>query len=102
MTHAKNTHLTPCIHVLHSEMGDQHEKPVLKTPSRELIGHQNVVVSADWLFTGDRVVTASWDRSAFLYDAETGNKVSALIGELFEPHHEKTCFLAHLSRRLTR
>ena len=62
-------------------MGDQHEKAVLKTPSRELIGHQNVVVAADWLLSGDRVVTASWDRSAFLYDAETGTKMTALLGE---------------------
>lgn len=62
------------------EMPEQQEKAVLKTPSRELIGHHNVVISADWLFTGDRLVTASWDRSAILFDAETGKNISALVG----------------------
>ena len=67
---------------LFSEMVEQHEKAVLRTPSCELFGHHNVVISADWLFTGDRLVTASWDRSAILFDVETGNKVSALTGRL--------------------
>ena len=62
-------------------MPEQQEKAVLKTPSRELIGHHNVVISADWLFTGDRLVTASWDRSAILFDAETGKNISALVGK---------------------
>lgn len=62
-------------------MADQQEKTALKTPSRELIGHQNVVISADWLNTGDRLVTASWDRTAILFDAETGNKISVLTGK---------------------
>ena len=62
-------------------MPDPQEKAVVRAASRELIGHHNVVISADWLFTGDRLVTASWDRSAILFDAETGTKISALTGK---------------------
>lgn len=53
----------------------------MRTPLRELIGHNNVVIAADWLNTGDQVITASWDRTAILFDAETGDTVTVLAGE---------------------
>ncbi|KAL4228452.1 WD repeat-containing protein 37 [Mactra antiquata] len=55
-------------------------KSTLRTPTRELIGHTSVVIAADWLNTGEQVVTASWDRSGILFDAETGETVSTLTG----------------------
>nr|CAD7570505.1 unnamed protein product [Timema californicum] len=46
--------------------------PNLRTPLCELVGHNGVVMAADWLPGGDQVITASWDRTANLFDAETG------------------------------
>jgi len=55
-------------------------KACLRTPLKELTGHNSVVISADWLCAGDQVVTASWDRTAILFDAETGDCVTVLTG----------------------
>lgn len=60
------------------EGGDRPE--VLRTPLTELLGHQGVVVAADWLTGGDHVITASWDRTANLYDVETGDCLQVLTG----------------------
>lgn len=60
------------------EGGDRPE--VLRTPLAELAGHQGVVVAADWLTGGDHVITASWDRTANLYDVETGDCLQILTG----------------------
>lgn len=46
----------------------------------ELSGHMGVVVAADWLTGGDHVITASWDRTANLYDVETGDCLQILTG----------------------
>lgn len=61
------------------EGGDRPE--VLRTPLTELAGHQGVVVAADWLTGGDHVITASWDRTANLYDVETGDCLQILTGK---------------------
>lgn len=47
----------------------------------ELTGHSGVVVAADWMMEGNQVITASWDRTAILFDAETGDQVTCLTGE---------------------
>lgn len=62
--------------------GEEYERPPpLRTPLVELTGHTNVVMSADWLAGGEQAVTASWDRTASLYDVETGEMVQTLSGE---------------------
>uniref|UniRef100_A0A8D9EYB9 WD repeat-containing protein 37 n=1 Tax=Cacopsylla melanoneura TaxID=428564 RepID=A0A8D9EYB9_9HEMI len=55
----------------------------LRTPVKELLGHSNVVIAADWLSDGEQVITASWDRVANLFDVETGTILQSLTGELF-------------------
>ena len=57
------------------------EAATLRTPSLELSGHTGVVVAADWMMEGNQVITASWDRTAILFDAETGEQVTCLTGE---------------------
>ncbi|XP_052255357.1 WD repeat-containing protein 37-like isoform X2 [Dreissena polymorpha] len=52
----------------------------LCTPLRELIGHHSVVIAADWLNFGGQVIIASWDRTAILFDAETGANLTVLKG----------------------
>ncbi|XP_052252755.1 WD repeat-containing protein 37-like isoform X2 [Dreissena polymorpha] len=47
---------------------------------RDLIGHHSVVIAADWLNFGGQVITASWDRTAILFDAETGITLTVLKG----------------------
>nr|CAD2162688.1 unnamed protein product [Meloidogyne enterolobii] len=41
-------------------------------PLLKLTGHSDVVTDGDWLFGGDEIITVSWDRTANLFDAETG------------------------------
>lgn len=62
-------------------MGVDGVSSVLRTPVRSLIGHSNVVMAADWLPGGDQVITASWDRTALLYDVETGDLLQSLSGD---------------------
>ncbi|XP_043273698.1 WD repeat-containing protein 37 [Venturia canescens] len=77
--------------------GDEFEEaPTLRTPVRELIGHSGVVVSADWLPGAEQLVTASWDRTANLYDAETGEVIHTLCGHDQELTHVST----HHAQRL--
>ncbi|XP_071451947.1 WD repeat-containing protein 37 [Hetaerina americana] len=73
------------------------DAPTLRTPLVELRGHWQhgisgvmhgsgaqgpgvVVSAADWLPGGDQVVTASWDRTACLYDACSGEVIQTLTG----------------------
>ncbi|CAF4768188.1 WD repeat-containing protein 37 [Pieris napi] len=77
-------------------MGETDRPEVLRTPLSELMGHQGVVVAADWLTGGEHVITASWDRTANLYDVETGDCLQILTGH----DHELTHASAHHSSRL--
>ena len=54
--------------------------PSLRTPVCEFTGHTGVVMAADWLPGGDQVITASWDRTAILYDVETRELLQSLSG----------------------
>ena len=56
---------------------------LVRGPTLEFAHHVEVVTAADWLSQGSQVVTASWDRTASLADAETGEQVSALCGKYF-------------------
>ncbi|ODM93041.1 WD repeat-containing protein 37 [Orchesella cincta] len=52
----------------------------LRTPSSILNGHTSVVICADWLCGGDQLITASWDRSACLWDTNTGERIQNFYG----------------------
>nr|CAD7434181.1 unnamed protein product [Timema monikensis] len=70
--------------------------PNLRTPLCELVGHNGVVMAADWLPGGDQVITASWDRTANLFDAETGELMHSLSGHDQELTHTSS----HPTQRL--
>lgn len=79
------------------EVEEESERsPILRTPIAELTGHAGVVSAADWLPGGEQVVTASWDRTAALYDVETGDLIQSLTGHDEDLTH--TC--AHHSQKL--
>ncbi|XP_046422270.1 WD repeat-containing protein 37 [Neodiprion virginianus] len=69
---------------------EQEELPTLRTPVRELLGHSGVVIAADWLPGAEQLVTASWDRTANLYDTETGEVIHTLCGHDQELTHVST------------
>lgn len=54
--------------------------PTIRAPLTFLKSHQGVVIAADWLVGGKQAVTASWDRTANLYDVETSELVHSLTG----------------------
>lgn len=68
----------------------------MQTPRLELTGHNNVVISCDWLSGLDQCVTASWDHTANIYDHNTGELVVPLVGH----DQELTDVCAHESTRL--
>ncbi|CAB3362763.1 WD repeat-containing protein 37 isoform X2 [Cloeon dipterum] len=69
---------------------DKTESPALRTPRFELKGHTNAVIAADWLSAGDQVITGSWDRTANLYDANTGDCLQSFTGHDQELTHIHT------------
>ena len=73
---------------------------VLRTPLCEFSGpgaHSSVVVAADWVYPNcDQIITASWDRTAILFDVETKEPVQTLTGH----DHELTHCSSHHSQRL--
>lgn len=75
---------------------DKHEPTCIRHPNVELTGHSGVVIAADWLSGGSQVITASWDRTANLYDTETGEVVNTLTGH----DQELTNVCTHPSQRL--
>lgn len=40
-------------------------------------------MASDWLLGGEQIITASWDRTANLYDVETSELLNSLTGKLF-------------------
>ncbi|XP_043670408.1 WD repeat-containing protein 37 isoform X1 [Vespula pensylvanica] len=75
---------------------EQEEPPTLRTPIRELLGHTGVIMAADWLPGAEQIVTASWDRTANLYDAETGEIIHTLCGHDQELSHVSTHYMQRL------
>ncbi|XP_072034710.1 WD repeat-containing protein 37-like isoform X2 [Amphiura filiformis] len=59
----------------------------VKSPQCQLEGHASVINAADWLADGKQIVTASWDRTANLYDVETRAIVHTLTGHDQELNH---------------
>ena len=41
-----------------------------------------MVIAADWMANGAHVITASWDHTANMYDAETGVLLNCFTGAL--------------------
>ena len=72
----------------------------LRTPVQEFNGHSSVVVAADWISSASdsptQIITASWDRSAILWDVETKAPIQTLTGH----DNELTHCSAHQSHRL--
>jgi len=83
-------------------LGDEDTMPfgsgaaTLRTPICELNGHSNAVVSADWFLGGDQAITASWDRTANIWDVNTGELLHSLVGHDQELTHAS----AHPVQRL--
>ena len=71
-------HYTTCIYVyIDDRHGDHH---VIRQPMSELRGHMSPVIAADWMTDGSRVISASWDRTANLYNVETGDIIQTFVG----------------------
>ncbi|KAI1717102.1 WD repeat-containing protein 37 [Ditylenchus destructor] len=69
---------------------------IVQQPLIRLTGHTDVVVAGEWLFGGENIITASWDRNANVYDAETGKVINLLSGH----DQELTHCSAHPSQKL--
>jgi len=61
-------------------IGGNSESVAQAQPMVVLNGHLGVVVSADWLSGGDQAVTASWDRTAALWDVSTQTMIQSMSG----------------------
>jgi len=71
--------------------------PTLRTPICELKGgHSSAVVAADWILGSDQVISASWDRTACVWDVNTGEMLHSLVGH----DQELTHAAAHPFQRL--
>lgn len=68
----------------------------VRAPVTALKGHQGVIIAADWLVGGKQLITASWDRTANVYDAETSELLHSLTGHDQELTHCST----HPAQRL--
>ncbi|XP_050523961.1 WD repeat-containing protein 37 [Daktulosphaira vitifoliae] len=79
-----------------TEAEDDRVVPVLRTPSCTFTGHHGPVLAADWLLGGDQIITASWDRTAHLYDVETKEIINTLTGH----DEELTYTSSHHSQKL--
>lgn len=79
---------------------DRDRVDVLRTPLAEFGagagGHSSVVIAADWLPGGEQIITASWDRTAVLWDVETREALQPLAGH----DDELTYAAAHPTQRL--
>lgn len=68
----------------------------VRTPMMRLTGHTGPVIACDWMSGGNHLVTASWDRSANIFDVNKGKVVSILSGHEQELNHCSS----HLNQRL--
>jgi WD40 repeat protein len=60
---------------LDDQFSQQIGQPLLK-----LTGHTDAIMDGNWLFGGEKIITVSWDRTANLYDAESGKVLKTLSG----------------------
>ncbi len=52
--------------------------PIIRSPIRRFEGHSDACISAEWFPDGELLATASWDRSANIYNVETGKVLCTL------------------------
>lgn len=69
---------------------------IVHQPLLRLSGHNDVVISGEWILGGNQLITASWDRTANVYDTETGKVTNILSGH----DKELTHCSAHTSQKL--
>ncbi|KAL3078273.1 hypothetical protein niasHS_012160 [Heterodera schachtii] len=76
----------------------ENEEPTqqISHPITLLDGHSDVIMAGEWLIGGDQIITASWDRTANLFDAESGKIIKCLSGH----DRELTSCSAHPSQKL--
>lgn len=56
-----------------NKIDDQFAQPsMIRSPIKRFEGHQDACIAAEWFPDGDCVATASWDRTANVYNVETG------------------------------
>lgn len=65
-------------------------------PLLKLTGHTDAITAGNWLFGGEQVITVSWDRTAKLFDVETGKNLKVLSGH----DQELTSCSAHPIQKL--
>ena len=53
---------------------------IASEPLAILEGHENIVTSASFSLDGTKIVTSSWDKTAKIWDAESGEKLLTLTG----------------------
>lgn len=75
---------------------DKTEPTYMREPKLELVGHTGVIIAAEWTAGGTQALTASWDRTANLYDAEKGEIINTLTGH----DQELTNISSHPSQKL--
>lgn len=51
---------------------------VIRSPIKRYIGHQDACIAAEWFPDGEFLATASWDRTANVYNVETGKTLCNL------------------------
>ncbi|XP_071941602.1 WD repeat-containing protein 37-like [Antedon mediterranea] len=76
--------------------GDSENIIYVKTAQCVIGEHTGVVIAADWIAGGKQIVTASWDRSANIYDVEKSTTIQSLTGHDQDLTHCST----HPSQRL--
>ncbi|EFO25027.1 WD-repeat protein 37 [Loa loa] len=76
--------------------GEIHASSIVRQPLRRLTGHANAVMAVEWFSGGEQLITASWDRTANIYDAERGEILNILSGHDDELNHCN----AHPSQKL--
>ncbi|EJW88112.1 hypothetical protein WUBG_00972 [Wuchereria bancrofti] len=76
--------------------GEVHASCIVRQPLVRLTGHVNAVMAVEWFSSGEQLITASWDRTANIYDAERGEIVNILSGHDDELNHCN----AHPSQKL--
>ncbi|CAP28801.2 Protein CBG08973 [Caenorhabditis briggsae] len=70
-----------------NEKSDGHR---IRVPVIRLTGHRAPVICCEWLAGGQQMVTASWDRTANIWDVEKGEVVNILSGHESELNHCST------------
>lgn len=52
--------------------------PIIRSPIKRYEGHADVCIAAEWFPDGELLTTASWDRTANVYNVETGKVLCTL------------------------